>query len=153
MVVNLKKSTIEEELGLKPKIDYKSGEDVEKVFKARQKDVIGLIEEGIDDINQMINNRETLHKDLLKSLDKIETFINNNMPNTTTGTTDDEVRAKQELIKELLKKKIELAELKVHEELELWKDRALLKKELREHMKEFRDTESKTSMIDNMLEM
>jgi hypothetical protein len=29
----------------------------------------------------------------------------------------------------------------------------MLKKELRDHMKEFRDMESKTSMLDNILEM
>ena len=49
--------------------------------------------------------------------------------------------------------KIPLDELKVNEKQNYWRDVAALKKELREHMKEFRDMESKTSMLDSMLEM
>jgi hypothetical protein len=150
----MKKETIEESLGLSPKADYKTqGKDVEKVFKDRQDDRVELLEESISDIKQMIVDRGALHKDIIKSLENIDMFINNTMPKTNEimfGTMND---SRQKLIQELLKKKIELDELKASEKLNFWRDVALLKKELREHMKEYRDMQSKTSMIDNLLEI
>jgi hypothetical protein len=101
----------------------------------------------------MIVDRGALHKDIIKSLENIDMFINNTMPKTNEimfGTMND---SRQKLIQELLKKKIELDELKASEKLNFWRDVALLKKELREHMKEYRDMQSKTSMIDNLLEI
>jgi hypothetical protein len=151
----LKKNTnIEENLGIAAKLDYKTKDtNVEKVFKDRQDDRVELIEESISDIKQMIAERGLLHKEIIKSLDSVDMFINNTMPKTneiTFGTMND---SRQKLIQELLKKKIEIDELKTQEKLNFWRDVALLKKELREHMKEYRDMKSKTSMIDNLLEM
>jgi flavorubredoxin len=148
----LKKSTIEDDLGLSPKIDYKSKDkDIEKIFKERQDDRLQLIEESIADIKQMIVARGDLHKEILKSLENVELYINNTMPKNEPvfGSMSD---SRQDLIKELLKKKIELDELKINEKLNFWRDTALLKKELREHMKELRDMKSQTSMLDNVLE-
>ena len=151
----MKKNTnIEENLGIAAKLDYKTKDtNVEKVFKDRQDDRVELIEESISDIKQMIAERGLLHKEIIKSLDSVDMFINNTMPKTneiTFGTMND---SRQKLIQELLKKKIEIDELKTQEKLNFWRDVALLKKELREHMKEYRDMKSKTSMIDNLLEM
>ena len=144
------KETIEEDTGMSGKLDYKSKDkDLEGLFKNRQDERVGLIEESISDIKDMITERGKLNSEILQSLDKIDIFINNAMPKPELGN----VIHAHELIKELLKKKVEIEELKVKEKLDFWKDIALLKKELREHMKEFRDMQSKTSMIDNILEI
>jgi len=119
--------------------------DVEKLFKERQDDRVGLLKESISDIENMLVTREKLNKEMLDSLDKVDMFINNSMPKSGEDTHD--------LMKEMLKKKIEVEELKIEEKLNFWRDQALLKKELREHMKEFRDMESKTSMIDHIMEI
>jgi transcription antitermination factor NusA-like protein len=100
----------------------------------------------------MITHRGDLHKEILKSFDSIDLFINNTMPKND-GSAGNLSESKQELIKELLKKKIELDEMRSTEKLNFWRDVALLKKELREHMKEFRDMQSKTSMLDNLLDI
>lgn len=142
---NMVRETIED-IGLGTKLDYKvKDKNVEKLFKERQDARVELLQESITDIQNMLVSRETLHNELLKGIDKLEMFIDNSMPKGSTPAPD--------LMKELLKKKIEMEELKVNEKLNFWKDQALLKKELREHMKEFRDMESKTSMIDNILDM
>ena len=133
-------------------VDYKSNKDVERLFKDRQDERVGLIKESIADINNMIVEREELHNQLLDSLGDIELFIDNKMPKLEAFSSNTP-SVKSDIIKELLKKKIELQELKIEENLNFWRDKALLKKELREHMKEFRDLESKTSMLDNILEI
>ena len=141
----MRESNVAEELGISENTDYKSRKDVEELFKNRQEDMIGLLKEGIADIQQLIASREELHNELVSNLDKIELFIDNSMPKVDSGNDAD-------LIKELLKKKIEAQEIKLQEKLNFWRDVSSLKKELREHMKEYRDMESKTSMIDNILE-
>jgi|TARA_B100002003_G_C14050885_1_gene506104 hypothetical protein len=149
----MKKTESFEGLDLAMKSDYKTKEkDVEKLFKEREIDKVELLKEGVEDIQQMIADRTILHKEILENLTKIDTFINNSMPDAG-GASTEAIKVRQDLIRELLKKKIELDELKVNEKQNYWRDVAALKKELREHMKEFRDMESKTSMLDSMLEM
>jgi len=128
------------------KLNYKD-KNVETLFKERQDDRVELLKESIEDLNSMLSSREQLHTEMFQNLDKIDLFINNSMPKTASGEST------QDLVKELIKKKIELEEIKLQEALDFWRDQALLKKELREHMKEFRDLQSKTSMLDNILEI
>lgn len=124
-------------------------DDVEGLFKERQEEQLKLIQDSIDDIDSMIKERGELHNSMIASMDKLDLFIDNRMPaieamkgaNTAAG----------DIIKELMKKKIEIEEIKLQEKLNYWRDVALLKKELREHKKEFRDLQSKTSMVDNLL--
>ena len=142
-----------DELGLEMKSDYKTKDkDVERLFKDREVDKVALLKEGVYDIQQMISERGILHKEILENLMRIDTFINNSMPDTG-GASTEAIKVRQDLIRELLKKKIEIDELKVNEKQNYWRDVAALKKELREHMKEFRDMESKSSMLDSMMEM
>jgi hypothetical protein len=146
----MKKSNIAEELGISVNLDYKANKDVEKLFKDRQDDRVSLLKESISDINQMMVGREELHKELINNLDKIELFVDNSIAKFDSNRFNSNV---PDMMKELLKKKVEIQELKLQEKLNFWRDTALLKKELREHMKEYRDMESKTSMLDNILEV
>ena len=147
----MKKEINLEDLGLEAKHDYKSKDlDVEKIFKDREDERVKLLEESVIDIKEMIVGREELHKDIMFNFTKMEAFINNSMPDPGAASSE-AIKIRQDLIKDLLKKKIELDELRAEEKLNFWRDVALLKKELREHLKEFRDMESKTSMIDTLL--
>ena len=147
------RDSIIDELGLDFKPDYSSkNQDVEKLFKAREDERVDLLKESIVDIKRMISEREFLHKEMMENLDKLNMFIDNSMPKGSFSS-DEAIKARHDLVKELLKKKIEIEEIKVEEKLNFWRDVAELKKELREHMKEYRDMESKTSMMDNLLEM
>ena len=85
--------------------DYKSDKNVEKLFKERQDERVELIKEGISDINDMIKERGILHKELLKSLDKLDLFIDNTMPKMDALVSSTNA-AKSDILKELLKKKI-----------------------------------------------
>jgi hypothetical protein len=148
-VIFLEKDNINlEDLGFKVKTsDYKSkNRDVEEIFKNREDERVKLLEESTLDIKEMIEGREKLHKEMMFSFTKIEAFINNIMPEPGTSSSEG-INIRQELIK----KRIELDQLRIEEQLNFWRDTALLKKELREHMKEFRDMQSKTSMIDTIL--
>ena len=92
------KDKIENVVGDDSKIDYKlNDKNVEELFKNRQQDMVGLIEESIQDIQQMIISRGELHDQMLKNLDKIETFINNAMPGHN-GASVEEIKANQDLI-------------------------------------------------------
>ncbi len=143
------KAKIKQEMDLNS--DYKTNDqDVEQLFKERQDDKVGLLKESITDIHDMLKHRKKLHNEMIKNFDEIDLFINASMPKSSSVTTDI-IAANHDLVKELLKKKIELQELKVAEDLNFWRDQAMLKKELREHMKEFRDMESQTSMLDNIV--
>jgi hypothetical protein len=144
---SMSKSNNTEDIELE--LDYKS-KDVEKFFKDRQDDRVKLLKESIADINNMLKTREDLHNQMLKNIDEIDIFINNSMPKPA-NVTSDAIAANKDIVKELLKKKIELEEIKLEENLNFWRDKAALKKELREHMKEFRDMQSKTSMLDNIV--
>ena len=136
-----------------PSQDYKAKEkDVETIFKDMQDSKVSLIKESIVDIQKMIKERGVLHKDMFSDIDKVEMFIDNSMPKT--GQSNPELLAiKQELIKELLKKKIEIHELRIQEKLNFWRDVAQLKETLRDYIKEYGDMESKVSMLDNILEL
>ncbi len=142
---------IAKELGLDVSTDYKPNKDIEKLFKEREEERVDLLKEAIADINNMIKDRESLHKSMLKSLDKLTLFIDNNTPKLSASSAST-MQVQGDLIKEMMKKKIEIEELKMQEELNFWRDVASLKKELREHMKEFREMQSKTTMLDTMLE-
>jgi exonuclease VII large subunit len=121
--------------------------DIEKLFKQRQDARVELIKESIEDLRSGIVSRDQLHKEMMASFDKVDNNLNNSMPKLDVGSTGH----MHELFKELTKKKFELEELRIQEKLNVWRDKAALKKELREHMKELRDIESKMSMIDNIL--
>ena len=124
-------------------------DNVEGLFKERQEEQIKLIQDSIDDINSMIQERGELHKSLISSMEKLDLSMDNKMPSMNALQSSNPAAA--QLLNELMKKKIELEEVKMEEKLNYWRDVALLKKELREHQKELRDLQSKTSMVDNLL--
>ncbi|MBR9676932.1 hypothetical protein GOV04_02230 [Candidatus Woesearchaeota archaeon] len=103
------------------------------------------LKELIGEINTLVSERQHLSKTLLDEIEKISMAVNSVLVNARA------VQPTPEHLK-LEQKKIELEELKLQEKLNCWRDIALLKRELREASKEFRGAESRSQLIDSLLE-
>ena len=104
----------------------------------------------------MIKQRASVHKEINEHVGKVQIDIDNTlleMPKlNSTATLNSNLGG--ELVKaisELKKKKFELEEIKISEKLNLWRDVAALKKELREYVREFKEKESKSDLLDSLL--
>lgn len=111
------------------------------ILKKMQKEKTGTLKEAIKDIEIFIETRNKLHDEMCIDIETIKSTINNLI-----------AELGRENSKDIMLKQIELEILKIQEKLNRWRDVALLKKELREHMKEFREHENKANIIDEILE-
>ena len=118
--------------------------DVSEVLDAMQKDKVALTKEAVLDIQEQILIREQLHEQILKETDGIKTQLSNLILSTSDMEEQEKARLRQ--------KQIELDQFKVKEKIDKWKDIAILKKELRDRLKEFKETESRTQMMSDILE-
>ncbi|MBD3361175.1 hypothetical protein GF358_00075 [Candidatus Woesearchaeota archaeon] len=118
--------------------------DVSKLLSTLQKEKAEFTKEAIKDIEQQIATREQIHKEVLEELEKIKIELNNLMLSTSDMEEQEKQRIRQ--------KQTDIEQLKVKEIIDKWKDIALLKKELRERMQEFKEKESKTEMMAKLLE-
>jgi len=126
---------------------YKEADDI---FKGLSEAKLTNIKGVIDDINELISQRESLSKSLMQDFEKMKIDIN-----SVLLDNQQHIKLNPELIKERLelrKKLIEIDEDNVNERVNCWRDIALLKKELRERIKEYKEKESSASMIDKILE-
>ena len=126
----------------KSKVDYSIEKD--DILKDLQSEKIVSLKEMIEDIQNLIVERENLHTEILEDAEKVKTSINNFI--SAAGTTE----IKEQLV--LRQKEVEIDEVKIQEKLDKWRDIALLKKELRERVKEFQEIESRADMLDHILE-
>ncbi len=129
--------------------------DATSLFKNLSEDKVQSVKEMINDIETMVLSRKELNNEILSHLDKVNLSLDNTilelrnaMNNTNVTNSGEVIRA----LGELRKKKVELEELKTAEKLNFWRDVAMLKRELREHIKELREKESKSGLIDSLLE-
>ena len=104
----------------------------------------------------MIKQRASVHKEINDHVGKVQIDIDNTlleMPklNSTATLTSNLGGELVKAISELKKKKLELEEIKISEKLNLWRDVAALKKELREYVREFKEKESKSDLLDSLL--
>ncbi len=131
-----------------------SVKDSEEIFRSLSDAKLGTIQGTIDDINDLILTRGNLSKEIFNQLDKMSMEINNSLIETRSiinslkSNKDEAVRAQLELRKKI----IDLEEVRVQEKVNNWRDIALLKKELRETIKEFKEKESSVSLLDKILE-
>jgi len=118
--------------GGKPVISFErpeitsSGSDLTKIGVAK----INALRNSIQDINELIKEREDLSERFIQDGEDVKTQINNFLLENE-NTTEFE---KADLMKEknlLRSKKIEISEIQMKEKVDAWKDIALLKKELR----------------------
>ena len=129
--------------------------DATILFKNLSTDKIESVKEMVRDIEVMMANRKELNKEIIAHLDKVNLSLDNSILDLRSAMNNTNITNSGEVIKalsELRKEKVQLEELKSAEKLNFWRDIAMLKKELREHVKELREKESKSDLIDNLLE-
>lgn len=130
------------------------GYDSSSVSSARTavRDVMGRLNDDkienigqiIKEINELIVERQKLSEILISSYEKLLSKINEILYKLPPSTFKEEIA--------LSSKFVEVEEQKTKEKLDCWRDVALLKKELRERLSEFREEEQKKSNISNFLD-
>ena len=138
--------------------DYKTNKDIDitatDMFKNISKDKIEPIKELINEIETLISNREQVHNQMNKSIDKMQLQLDNFLLGLPQIKNTGDSNMGGEVIKamsEFRKKKFELEELRMQEQLNFWRDVALLKRELREYARELKEKESKSDLLDSLL--
>lgn len=123
--------------------DFSEHKDM--IFRDLQGDKIGSLKDMIDDINELIELREQLNKDIFADIEGIKTNINNfitQLGDTTNLAEQLNMRQKQ----------VEIDGLRLQEKVNCWRDIAQLKRELRERIKEYKERESRVSVLDKIFE-
>lgn len=115
------------------------------------KEKVESIKEAIAEIEDLIEGREALSKEIFRDGEKLKTEINNTLMEKRTHEDPSEILTAKEKT-ELQKKKIELSELQLNEKVSCWKDVALLKKELRERQQALSEKLGRISALDKILE-
>ena len=118
--------------------------DVSQLLNDLQQNKVSLTKESVSDIQEQIILREELHGQILQEMDKIKLQLSNILLSSSDIEEQEKARIRQ--------KQVELEQFKVREKLDKWKDIALLKKELRERIQEFKEKESRTIMLSKLLE-
>jgi predicted component of type VI protein secretion system len=120
--------------------------EVEYVFKDLQDQRLGSIKEVMDDITQLIDERKKLRDEIFNDLDNLILKINNFL-------TEQKDQLKPEEIVDIKRKIVEIEEAKAQEKLNAWRDISSLKKELREHLKEFKDKKDGFKALESMVDL
>ncbi|MEK6964405.1 MAG: hypothetical protein AABX70_08355 [Nanoarchaeota archaeon] len=115
----------------------------EDAFHAFQDEKIVSLKELIQDIQNLIEERKKLQEELIAEMGKMQMSISNLLTQADISA-DEKIKLKT--------KQIELDEKKIQEKLNGWKDIAALKQELREHLREFKEKESRMEMLDELMD-
>ena len=122
-----------------------SNMEVEYIFKDLHDNKLGSIKEVIEDIQELIQERKNLRDEIFKDYDKLALKINNFL-------TANQGELKPEEVIELKRKAVDIEESKCNEKLNAWRDVSALKKELREHLREFKEKKDGFNMLENMVD-
>ncbi|HLC77991.1 MAG TPA: hypothetical protein VJH92_02610 [Candidatus Nanoarchaeia archaeon] len=134
---NLTFSTVE-----KPGKTTNSDESIQSVGKER----INSLKQLVGEIEFLILERERLSKQIVDETEKIKTEIQNFLLSSEAVDSED--------FKErngLRNKQIDISELQLNEKVNCWRDVALLKKELRERVKELNEKEERMAVFEKIL--
>lgn len=118
--------------------------EVSELLNDLQQNKVSLTKESVSDIQEQILLREQLHLQILDEMDKIKLQLSNILLSNSEIEEQEKARIRQ--------KQVDLEQFKVREKIDKWKDIAILKKELRDRLKEFKETESKTQLMTELLE-
>jgi hypothetical protein len=116
--------------------------EIDSFLKDMQDQKVFSVKEAIDDINDYLGKRKEVNDSINSHAEQVKTMINNFIMELSSREPD------QKLLLELRKKLIEMEEIKIEEKLNFFRDTAELKRELRETLKEFREKESKNTILD-----
>jgi hypothetical protein len=118
-------------------------ESVRDLVSSINVDKIENIKQVIEEINELILERTELSKSLILSYETLLSRINNIMGRITPEFIKEEIS--------LHDKAIQVEEAKIKEKLDCWRDIALLKRELRERLHDFRAEENKKDAYSSLL--
>ena len=119
-------------------------------FDSVGKAKLNSLKDQLNEIEQMIKERENLRQKFIKEGEKMKTSILNFLlENAPKGEDDSEFTRERA---ELRKKQIEISELQLNETVGCWRDIALLKKEMRDNTKELSEKTSRAEMLGKILE-
>ena len=118
----------------------------EESFQKVGREKVDSLRKSIEEIEELIGNREKLSKEIFNEAEKVKVEISNFFVQNPTG--EQEVREKIAL----KHKQVEISELQLKEKVNCWQDVAQLKKELREREKELSEKQGRIEMLDKILE-
>ena len=125
--------------------NWNTSSGIDSVGKAK----LDSLENNIKEIENMIQERNTLSENFVKEGEKMKDNIKALITeNAQEGEGDSEFARERS---ELRKKQIEISELQLNEKVNCWKDIALLKKEFRENLRELSEKKSRSDMLDKIL--
>lgn len=131
--------------------DYSSSKlEDSRVFDLFQSEKTESLKESMEDIQEAIRLRKQLSEEITTLFNKVIMDTDNFIIRLNIVDRNNEIIRGEQM--KLKQKQMELEAKKIEERVTCWKDIALLKKELREHLAEFRDKESRSTMLDNLLE-
>lgn len=116
--------------------------DAEALFKTFQDDKIASLKEIVDDIRDLIAERQRLNKEIFMDIEKAKLAIGNQI---TDPALTDEDRTKLRI------SLIELDQKKTAEKLAAFRDISDLRKELREHLKEYQDKSKRLDLLERLV--
>ncbi len=124
---------------------WNTSEGIGSVGKAK----VDSLKDRVKEIVTMVEDRNVLSRRFIKEGESMKTNINNFlMENAPKGEDDSEFTRERA---ELRKKQMDISELQLNEKVGCWRDIALLKKEMRESVKELNEKESRSEMLGNIL--
>ncbi|MBT3642498.1 hypothetical protein HN604_01660 [archaeon] len=121
--------------------------DVDSAFGTAKVD---SLKELVEEIEDLIVERDDLSQDFIKEGEKMKGNINNFLLQHAPTNEDDSEFARERA--ELRKKQMDISELQLNERVGCWRDIALLKKELRDKEKELSEKTNRAEMIGKILE-
>jgi len=122
------------------------------IFQKLSGEKLMSLQGTIDDINELMEVRESLEQEVFKDIEKAKSKINNFIMRTEAQITPEQRTALIKEIVTLKAKELDLEQMKVQEKLSKFKDIADLKKELRQVVQEHREKESSADILDQILE-
>ena len=138
------------ENGIPKDYDSKNTWNTSEGFDSVGKAKVDSLKDQVTEIKTMVGERNVLSRRFIKEGEKMKTNINNFLlENAPKGEDDSEFTRERA---ELRKKQMDISELQLNEKIGCWRDIALLKKEMRESMKELNEKESRADMLGKILE-
>jgi len=110
---------------------------------------VNSLKETVEEIEELIEERKILSEKFVREGEAMKTKINNFLMESSPKGKDDSEFARER--SELRKKQIDISQTQLDEQIECWKDIALLKRELRDRTKELNEKESRAEMLGRIL--
>ena len=109
---------------------------------------VSSLKQTIEEINEMIAEREVLSANVFKEGEKLKMQINNFLIENKNNKELEDIKGRNDL----RNKQIEVSELQLNDKVSCWKDIAILKKELRDRERELFEKEERSKMLGRILE-